>query len=631
MKNVFTIRAILIGAILSILICVGDVYNLMVTNGSYMTLDFTTPAAIFILFFLAILNLPLKKFFPRLALSVPELILISIMLMVAASIPTMGLTLYLVPLISGVKYYANPQNEWGTTLLPHIKSWLIVQDDMAVKWFYEGLPKGESIPWVAWMKPLAAWLPLIVTIYLVMIFIMVIMRKQWVEREKLTYPMTKAPLELIHSTENHLFRNRLFWIGFSIPVVLGCINGLHHYIPLIPGIKLAQSISIFRRTLGLDFRISFPMIGFTYFVNQQLAFSLWFFCLCTTVVQGIFNITGFEQRDFLPYNLDRPTLGWLALGALIYIVLYGLWMSRGHFKSVWRLVRTRQDDPDEIVSPTIAFWGMAAGLLFLFLWLVASGLSPIISLILIFFLFLIYIGITRAVVEGGIATTRAPVIAPVITTSFLGPSYIGPQGLASLGMSFIYNSDVRTFVMVSVANGLKMLDEIAQNKRRIFLAILVAIVVSLFSSILTVLLLGYKNGAINANSWFFINGPQYPLRYYADKIRYPGGPDWLYMGFVAFGSLFALLLQFMRMRFFWFPFHPLGFAFSTVMMTNALWFSIFLAWLIKLTLLKYGGAQVYERSKIFFIALIVGQFVVNGFWLILDFITRHTGNMLYWA
>jgi len=596
-----------------------------------MTLDFTTPAAIFILFLLVVLNLPLKKYLPRAALSVPELVLITIMLMVSASIPTMGLTMYLIPLISGATYYANPQNEWGTLLIPHIKPWLIVQDATAVKWFYEGLPVGGRIPWAAWARPLAVWIPLIVAIYLVMTFLMVILRKQWVDREKLTYPMTRAPLELIHSTTNRLFRNRLFWFGFLIPVVIGCINGLHYYAPLIPGVKLSQGISIFRRTLGLSFRISFPMIGFTWFVNRQLALSLWFFCLCTTVVQGIFNITGFEQQAFLPYNSDRPTLGWLAFGALVYLVLYGLWMSRGHLKSMWRSALARRDDPDEIVSPAIAFWGTAVGLLFICGWLIAAGLSPTAALIMVFLLFIIFIGITRAVAEGGLAATRAPVIAPVVTTSLLGSAQIGPVGLSALGMSFVYNSDVRTFVMAAVANGLKMLDGIAQNKRRIFWAILIAVIVSLASSIWAVLAIGYKNGAINADGWFFVSGPQYPLRYYAEKIRHPGGPDWMYMGFAAGGALFGWLLQFLRMRFLWFPFHPLGFAFSTVMMTNSLWFSIFLAWLIKTMVLKYGGAKMYEEGKVFFIALIVGQFVVNGFWLILDIITRHTGNVLYWA
>ena len=34
------------------------------------------------------------------------------MMTISCSIPTMGLTLYLIPLISGIKYYSNPQNEW---------------------------------------------------------------------------------------------------------------------------------------------------------------------------------------------------------------------------------------------------------------------------------------------------------------------------------------------------------------------------------------------------------------------------------------------------------------------------------------------------------------------------------------
>ena len=631
MKNPFTVRAIIFGAILSFIIGAGNVYNLMVIKGSYMALDFTTPAAIFFIFWISLFNLIFKKIYPKGALSSSELILIYIMMIVSCSIPTMGLTLYLVPLISGVTYYATSQNVWDKLIVPHLKKWLIVKDNNAVTWFFEGLPKGESIPWISWVKPLLFWIALIVAIYLVMIFIMIILRKQWVEKEKLNYPLTKAPLALVQSK---IFRNKVFWLGFLIPFIIGCINAAHSYQPLFPQLQLVKSISIFRRTMSIPIRMSFPMIGFTYFVNLPLAFSLWFFCLLTTVEQGFFNIIGFGGAEFLPYNSERPMLGWQSLGSLIVIVLYGFWISRKHLLKVSKSVLRKQsseEDDEGITSYPFAFWGCIISLLFIYFWLIMSGLSPIASAVFIFFAFVLFIGITRVVVEGGLAATRAPVIAPVITNSMLGSSNLGPAGLCSLGLTFVFASDVRTFVMASVANGLKMLEEVKKKKKIIFWAILLSIIVTLFSSIWATLVLGYKYGAINANSWFFVAGPQYPLKYVAQEIKNPGGIDWIYMGFIGAGAAFTVLLQFMRARFLWFPFHPLGFAFSTIMMTNALWFSIFVSWLIKTMILKYGGAKIYENAKPFFIGLIVGQFVVNGTWLVIDFLTKHTDNVLFWA
>jgi len=632
-KKVFTVRSLIIGTILSILIGAGDVYNLIAIKGSYMTLDFTNPAAIFFMFWLTLGNFLLKKIFPKVALSAGEMILIYIMMIVACAIPTMGLTLYLIPLISGIKYHITPQNNWDKIILPHIKKNLIIQDDNAVRWFYEGLPHGEKIPWLVWIKPLFYWVPLILAIYLVMIFIMVLLRKQWVENERLNYPMTKVPLELVNASENNIFSNRLFWIGFAIPFLIGCINGLHFYFQFLPSIQLVNSISIFRRTVGLMFRISFPMIGFTYFVNLPLAFSLWFFCLFTNIEQGILNITGLANLEWLPYT-PSAVLGWQSFGGLIVLVLYGLWVSRRHLLAIAKKSFTRRnknDKEDEILPYSVAFIGICAGLLFICFWLVRSGLAPFPTLLTMFFMFVIFIGITRVVVEGGLAATRAPVIAPVATASLFGSSRLGPSGMVALGFMFVYASDVRTFVMASVANGLKMLEDIKENKKWIFWAIIISILVTLFSSIWATIFLGYKYGAINADTWFFVSGPQYPWKYAAEQLKHPSGTNWGYVWMMVIGAVLTGFMQFMRMRFLWFPFHPLGFVFSTIMMTNQLWFSIFLAWLIKVLFLRYGGADVYEKGKRFFIGLIVGQFVVNGIWLIIDFFTKHTGNILFWA
>ncbi|MCM8818495.1 MAG: hypothetical protein NC915_03330 [Candidatus Omnitrophica bacterium] len=619
-------RALIIGMVFCFIIGTADIYNLVKIQGSYMTIDFTTGFAIFFIFFITLFNYLFKKIFKKRGLTISELFIIYIMMIVSCAIPTMGLTLYLIPLISGIKYYSNPQNEWETLILPHIKKNLIVVDENAIKWFFEGLPKGEKIPWASWVKPLSLWIPLILVIYLAMVFIMVIIHKQWSENERLNYPMTKGPVELINSDTTNIFKNWLFWIGFLIPFIFGIINGLHFYFPAVPQAQLVKNIPIFRRTLSLSFRISFPMIGFTYFVSLPLSFSLWFFCLLTTIEQGFFNITGFGTQEFLPYNADRPLLGWQSLGSLIVIVLYGLWISR---KNLLRIIKAKEGN--EIISPKTASIGMIICFLFIYFWLLYSGLSPLPSILFIFFAFLIYIGITRVICEGGLAATRAPVISPVIVNSFLGSSRLGASNLCGLGLTFVYASDVRTFVMASVANGLKMIEEMKEQKMIVFWAIIISILITLFSSIWATIILCYKYGGINANTWFFVSGPQYPLRYVADKIKNPKGPDWLYIGFTGIGALLTIFLLIFRIKLLNFPFHPLGFAFSTIMMTNALWFSIFISWLLKSFVLRYGGAKIYEKLKPLFIGLIIGQFVISGLFLIVDFLTNKTGNTIFWA
>jgi len=90
------------------------------------------------------------------------------------------------------------------------------------------------------------------------------------------------------------------------------------------------------------------------------------------------------------------------------------------------------------------------------------------------------------------------------------------------------------------------------------------------------------------------------------------------------------LLMFMRERFIWWPLHPIGFAIGSVWLMDRLWFSIFLAWIIKFMILRYGGPQIYLRSRYFFLGLIVGQYFAAAFWFIIDLFTGVTGNMVFW-
>ena len=119
---------------------------------------------------------------------------LGIMGIIGCAIPDMGLTEYLLPIISGALYYATPENEWAQLVHPYLPSWLVPQSAEAIKYFYEGAPRGYALPWRAWLVPLAAWLPLILAVYFAMICTMVMLRRQWVVRERLTFPLVQVPL-----------------------------------------------------------------------------------------------------------------------------------------------------------------------------------------------------------------------------------------------------------------------------------------------------------------------------------------------------------------------------------------------------------------------------------------------------
>ena len=221
------------------------------------------------------------------------------MLVVACAIPTMGYSAQLLPIITAPFYFATPENNWAELIQPHIKPWLTPQSNLGIKYFYEGLPSWEDgIPWAIWIKPLLVWGSFAMALYLVMISMMVILRRQWMEHERLVYPLAQLPMEMAaprgQSVLSPLFKSRIMWLGFGIAFLIASLKGFHFYNPAIPHLELEQSVPIFKNTETLFFRFSFPMLGFCYLVNPDVAFSMWFFQsaqLDGTRRHGVFRVS----------------------------------------------------------------------------------------------------------------------------------------------------------------------------------------------------------------------------------------------------------------------------------------------------------------------------------------------------
>jgi hypothetical protein len=56
--------------------------------------------------------------------------------------------------------------------------------------------------------------------------------------------------------------------------------------------------------------------------------------------------------------------------------------------------------------------------------------------------------------------------------------------------------------------------------------------------------------------------------------------------------------------------------------THRLWVSVFVAWLVKLLLLRYGGLRTYATALPFFFGLIVGDSVIGSIWALVSLIFR---------
>ena len=91
----------------------------------------------------------------------------------------------------------------------------------------------------AWLVPCLMWTGFISLLVLMMTCLNVVLRKQWIEREKLSYPIIQLPLEMIrHRDLSGLFGNRVLIIGFLLAVGIDLLNGLGVFYPVIPQIPI---------------------------------------------------------------------------------------------------------------------------------------------------------------------------------------------------------------------------------------------------------------------------------------------------------------------------------------------------------------------------------------------------------
>lgn len=631
-----TARAVVLGALLALLINLACPYSVCVMQAAGLTSDYITAGALFLFFVLVALgNTALKVINRRWGLAPAELLLVYIMMIVASAIPTWGLVSNLLCILTRPFYFDTPQNRWAELIQPHLPDWIAPHDPLVAKHFYEGAPAGQGVPWEAWRTPLLMWAVVMLAVYAVMISLMVILRKQWVDRERLGFPLTQVPLELVK--QDHpgaripsLLRSPLFWLGFVIPVVLLSFSGLNHYFHYVPTLRLMSYVRLFRQTVYIRFFINFAIIGLAYLLHLHVAFSFCFFHLLARVQTGLFNMVGYSIGRNDDLCASSAAVSHQGVGAMIVLVAFGLWTARRHLADVARkafLGARDVDDSDEILSYRAAVCALLGGTAVVVYWLWAGGMPLLGVLTYLFGAFVVFLAITRVVAEGGVGYTSSQMLPQPFTVYALGSDVLEPGGLTGLALTYSWASEFRTSVMASVANSLKLAQVGRLRKRPLFWVMVLAISVGFVSAAWMILTLCYTHGGINLR---FLGVPDYAFRFLDHKLNNPVRPSdmgarWAFTGV---GGLVMALLMLARQRYLWWPIHYIGFVVGDTWVMGWAWFSVFLGGLFKAAILKYGGVRAFRALRPFFLGLILGQISCGGLWMIIDLITGAVGNFI---
>lgn len=593
-----------------------------------MTLLFNV---IFCLLLLIFFNLLLKKLLPNRTLTQGELLTIYVILSMATVVSGHDTTQTLICHLGHPFWFASPENEWKELFFRYIPRWLVVDDKKILEGYYKGESTLFGIEHIkGWLSPVLWWTAFTIMMAFIMLCINVILRKRWIEREKLSYPIIQLPFEITKDGGSwKFFNNRLFLIGFAVASGIDIINGLHYLQPIVPNIKIRYEIGRYFTEKPFSAIGQTPIqfnpfaIGLGFLIPLDLSFSCWFFYLFWKAQLIMGSVIGTTALPAFPYSDMQRLGGYIAIGVV------ALFMSRRYFWQVFlRIIggKSEIDDEDEPIRYRTAFAGLIISSLLLIIFFYKAGMSilAIISFFAIYFVILI--AFTRIRAELGPPVLALYQIGPeVFITKVAGTRSISPRDLTMFSLLHGISRNYRSKPMPPQLEGFKLAEEANIDNRKLAFLMMASIIIGTVLCFWSFLHAAYRWGYLG--TW---RGEEAFSRL-QKWLSYPLSPDYVSTVFIGVGFIFVIAMMALRLRFLWWPVHPIAYPLAAVWEFRFIWFPIFISWLIKYIILKYGGLRSYRRAVPFFLGLIIGEFFMGGFWGIFGLVTQtKTYAFKYW-
>jgi hypothetical protein len=246
-------------------------------------------------------------------------------------------------------------------------------------------------------------------------------------------------------------------------------------------------------------------------------------------------------------------------------------------------------------------------------WTWIAGLSPVWAIVFLGIFFIFQTVLSRIRAESGMAWLFLPQTPNNVMVLFTGTAKVSVQNLTILSSLKFHTFDQNGYIMPFQLEALKISDTYRVKGRHLTLAMLTGMILYIGISSWSSLNLYYKYGADACEQWRVESGrwafDEFE-RWISNPLSY--SPSALF--FIGMGALFYAFLAFMRLRFLWWPFHPIGYAVANTFTMEYLWSPFFFGWLSKVIALKFGGIKSYRHFVPFFLGLIMGETVGNGFW-----------------
>ena len=585
-------------------------------------------AALGVLFLLAAVNqlLPGEKG----KLTRRELLAIYVILTIGAPLVSRGVMLWFLSCSLGQQYYIHTAPIWETTFVRYVPSWFHPGNLAAIEGFFQG---DASVMWSSWQTPLLSWGSFFAALFVANLCLMLLFRQQWVTNERLSFPIAQVPLVTVRDSPDGKARlpaGSMFWIGFGVVLLLHLQYRLPAIFPSLPSISLGEYRLVASEKVGPltgvgdIWLILYPWcIGLAYLIPKELSFSVWFFWIIRvifTVLAITAGATPQKPEDWSGATFPAPY--YQGGGAVIALMILALWGSRRQVAWALRSALRGESEggPERPLPYRWALLGLLVSLGYLVLFCRAAGSRTIVALILVGLILSYHVVWARLRAENGMSFIGFPFAVSDIMLSPFGTVLYRPAEIVTITATrWAYVpgwGESCEVITGSSMDALKISDSAGIRQKPLLLAMLGCFLFALALGVFVELTGVYHYGfyaILPAEGWL----EQSVRNAGAQMHEAISNPTRLNLaGIIALsaGMGVTFLLGELRLRFWWWPLHPVGYLAANVWGSQWWYMPLFIGWLLKSLTIRYGGLRLYQKTVPLAIGVIVGDRLSEILW-----------------
>lgn len=527
-------------------------------------------------------------------------------------------------------------------------------------------PATPTVPWHIWARPLFHWTVMCLLVVGFMLALAEVLRRIWLRIENLPMPLVEVPDALLSLTPGAVRAantRALMFVGMTIGASWVSIFAAGHFqitgfesitldysfLNLTPALKEVPFSFI---PSGMKLYYSPMLIALGCLVSLEISRSVWSIWLIICGILMVLGVLGYSgatlprPTQLVTYSFNNfPYWDDLAAGAMVALSCWLLWASR------WRLwdILTgiwHPADPGKVgeafISPRLLPILLLGLLVAMPAYAWYMGVKSITFLVMLFGLLILFsIAAARQRAETGLPMVPGTTNLSRYNLMFGGSWLFGEPG-GSLGNHFlVLGNSLLSTILPSSLETIALAQRQRVSLRRLALGMFLAAVVAFAVSMPMVLFWQYSQGGVGTAGMAFGKSRDAIWLYYR---CYSGHFEWVRItaSLIGLGAMLFLLQA--RSRVLGFPFHPIGLLLVLQMgnngafsrdcgVTNLIWGPMFLAWLIKGSIFKIGGTELFGRLMPLFRGIIVGHLLAIALWAILRGVvpglTIHKSTMFF--